>query len=93
MVFVKKEFIMVNIVMGATQKPLACEELKKFFSEHNNLDGYLYIGYPIIATNEGGYPIDALWISEVHGLVIFNLIENKNIEDYQEIKKLQTVSS
>ena len=86
MVFVKKEFIMVNIVMGATQKPLACEELKKFFSEHNNLDGYLYIGYPIIATNEGGYPIDALWISEVHGLVIFNLIENKNIEDYQELQ-------
>ena len=77
---------MVNIVMGATQKPLACEELKKFFTEHDNLDGYLYIGYPIIATNEGGYPIDALWISEVHGLVIFNLIENKNIEDYQELQ-------
>ena len=37
---------MVNIVMGATQKPLACEELKKFFTEHDNLDGYLYIGYP-----------------------------------------------
>ena len=77
---------MVNIVMGATQKPLACEALKKFFSEHDNLDGYLYIGYPIIATNEGGYPIDALWISEAHGLVIFNLIENKNIEDYQELQ-------
>ena len=77
---------MVNIVMGATQKPLACEELKKFFSEHNNLDGYLYIGYPIIATNEGGYPIDALWISEEHGLVIFNLIENKNLKDYQELQ-------
>ena len=77
---------MVNIVMGATQKPLACEELKKFFSEHDNLDGYLYIGYPIIATVEGAYPIDALWISEAHGLVIFNLIENKNTEDYQEIQ-------
>lgn len=77
---------MVNIVMGATQKPLACEELKKFFSEHDNLDGYLYIGYPIIATVKGAYPIDALWISEKHGLVIFNLIENKNIEGYQELQ-------
>lgn len=77
---------MVNIVMGATQKPLASEELKKFFSEHDNLDGYLYIGYPIIATVEGAYPIDALWISELHGLVIFNLIENKNTEDYQGIQ-------
>lgn len=77
---------MVNIVMGATQKPLACEELKKFFSEHDNLEGYLYIGYPIIATVEGAYPIDALWISEAHGLVIFNLIENRNIENYQEFQ-------
>lgn len=77
---------MVNIVMGATQKPLACEELKKFFSERDNLDGYLYIGYPIIATVKGAYPIDALWISEKHGLVIFNLIENKNIEGYQELQ-------
>lgn len=77
---------MVNIVMGATQKPLACEELKKFFSEHDNLDGYLYIGYPIIATVEGAYPIDALWISQTHGLVIFNLIENRNIENYQEFQ-------
>ena len=27
-----------------------------------------------------------MWISESHGLVIFNLIENKNTEDYQEIQ-------
>lgn len=77
---------MVNIVMGATQKPLASEELKKFFSEHDDLEGYLYIGYPIIATVEGAYPIDALWISKTQGLVIFNLVENKNTENYQEVQ-------
>lgn len=34
---------MLNIIMGATQKPLASEELKKFFTENQNLEGYLYI--------------------------------------------------
>jgi len=72
--------------MGATQKPLASEELKKFFTENQNLEGYLYIGYPIIGTVEGAFPIDALWISREHGLVIFNLVENKDIENYQEVQ-------
>lgn len=77
---------MLNIIMGATQKPLASEELKKFFTENQNLEGYLYIGYPIIGTVEGAFPIDALWISKKHGLVIFNLVENKDIENYQDIQ-------
>ncbi|HEL0027010.1 TPA: DEAD/DEAH box helicase [Streptococcus equi subsp. zooepidemicus] len=77
---------MLNIIMGATQKPLASEELKNFFTENKNLEGYLYIGYPIIGTVEGAFPIDALWISKEHGLVIFNLVENKDIENYQAIQ-------
>lgn len=47
------------------------------------MEGYLYIGYSIIGTAEGAYAIDGLWISPVKRLVIFNLIEGKNIEDYQ----------
>lgn len=77
---------MLNIIMGATQKPLASEELKKFFTENQNLEGYLYIGYPIIGTVEGAFPIDALLISRKHGLVIFNLVENKDIENYQDVQ-------
>ena len=77
---------MVDIIMGSTLKPLASEELKKYFQKKDNLEGYLYIGYPIIGTVEGAYPIDALWISEAKGLVIFNLVENKNINNYEELQ-------
>ncbi|RKW54682.1 MAG: helicase [Lachnospiraceae bacterium] len=77
---------MVNIIIGSTPKPLASEELKKYFQMDSDLEGYLYIGYPIIGTVEGAYPIDALWISKEKGLVIFNLVENKNIEGYEEIQ-------
>lgn len=48
------------------------------------VQGYLYIGYPIIGTAEGPYPIDAMYLSPQKGLVIFNLIENKDIESYEK---------
>ena len=47
-------------------------------------NGYLYIGYPIIGTVAGAYPIDALWISKEKGIVIFNLIEGKDTCSYEE---------
>ena len=64
---------MVTIITGTTKKPASSEMLKRFFHRHNELDGYLYIGYPIIGTVEGAYPIDGLWISPDIGLVAFNL--------------------
>ncbi len=73
---------MVTIITGATQKPMASEQLKAYFQNNTNLNGYLYIGYPIIGTVNGAYPIDALWISPDKGLVAFNLIEGKDYSNY-----------
>ena len=63
---------MVDIIVGSTNKALASKELKKYFHDRKDYEGYLYIGYPIIGTVEGAYPIDALWISPINGIVIFN---------------------
>lgn len=51
---------MVTIITGTTQKPTSSDLLKSFFQRHDELDGYLYIGYPIIGTVDGAYPIDSL---------------------------------
>ncbi|OHE72433.1 MAG: helicase [Verrucomicrobia bacterium GWC2_42_7] len=75
---------MVNIIRGTSQKPISSQRLANFFSHQSNYDGYLFIGYPIIGTTEGPYPIDALWISKKNGLVIFNLVEGRDIAGYQE---------
>lgn len=75
---------MVTIITGTTKKPTSSELLKNFFHNNNELDGYLYIGYPIIGTVDGAYPIDGLWISPNKGLVVFNLIDGKNIDGYEE---------
>ena len=59
---------MVTIITGTTQKPTSSDLLKSFFQRHDELDGYLYIGYPIIGTVDGAYPIDSLWVSPDKGL-------------------------
>lgn len=75
---------MVTIITGATKKPMASQQLTNYFKTHNEWEGYLYIGYPILATVNGAYPIDALWISKEKGLVIFNLIEGKDSSGYED---------
>ncbi len=75
---------MVTSIIGSTQKPISSERLRKYFDTREDLSGILYIGYPIIGTNEGAYPIDAIWLSKEKGLVIFCLIEGKNIDGYSD---------
>lgn len=75
---------MVKIITGSTQKPVSSERLKGFFNQQSDYHGFLYIGYPIIGTVKGAYPIDALWISAEKGVVVFNLIEGKVAESYEE---------
>lgn len=74
---------MVTIINGSTNKPGASKQLKNFFRNNKELDGTLYIGYPIIASSEGAYPIDALWISKEKGIIVFNIIEGKDFSDYE----------
>lgn len=75
---------MINIVLGSTKKVVSSETLAAFFASNISLDGFLYIGYPIVGTAEGAYPIDAILISKQTGLVLFNIIEGKNLDNYQE---------
>ena len=71
------------VVRGGTSKPVSSQILADYFEARTDIDGYLYLGYPIIGTIEGGYPIDALFLSDQHGAIIFHLIEgtyNETVE-------------
>lgn len=86
---------MAKTIWGTTKKPVCSQRLADFFEKQINDDGYLFIGYPVIATPEGPYAMDALWVSPTRGLVIFNLIEGKdagNIQDaeYESANTLET---
>ena len=74
----------VSIVRGTNDKPVASRKLVEAFSGRADLSGELFIGYPIISTPEGRQPIDALWVSPNKGLVIFDLIEGPDPENYPD---------
>ena len=72
----------ISISRGTNKKPVASEALVKFFSEYEGCSGQLMIGYPIIGTAEGRYPIDAILVSPEKGIIVFDLIEGTNPENY-----------
>jgi superfamily I DNA and RNA helicase len=74
---------MINTVWGSTLKPISSKQLAERLAREESLEGTLYIGYPIIGTPEGSFPIDALLISPEKGLVLFNLIEGREIDEYE----------
>ncbi|MDP1634306.1 MAG: hypothetical protein Q8L69_06455, partial [Gallionellaceae bacterium] len=73
---------MINTVWGSTDKPVSSKRLAELLSEEANLQGTLYIGYPIIGTPEGSFPIDALLVSPNKGLVLFSVVEGRTLPDY-----------
>lgn len=87
---------MVNIIRGDVDKPESSRRLAELFEKRADIDGNLYLGYPIIGTSQGGYQIDALLVSREQGVVIFNIVEGTdtslNIEEAQDesINKIQS---
>ena len=75
---------MINTVWGSTDKPIASKRLAQILSADEDREGTLYIGYPIIGTPEGSFPIDALLVSPNKGLVLFSVVEGKALPDYAE---------
>ncbi|MEL7409727.1 MAG: helicase, partial [Cyanobacteria bacterium J06558_2] len=67
---------MVNVIRGDVKnKPVSSKRLADYFEQQHDIEGNLYLGYPIIGTSQGGYQIDALLVSRQHGAVIFHIVE------------------
>ncbi|MFZ2632585.1 MAG: ATP-binding domain-containing protein [Desulfosalsimonadaceae bacterium] len=77
---------MINTVWGSTDKPVSSKRLAELLNEVVDIEGTLYIGYPIIGTPEGSFPIDALLVSPTKGLVLFSVVEGKTLPDYVEVQ-------
>ena len=73
----------IEVIQGTNQKPASSTELANLLSRQTDLSGLLFIGYPIIGTAEGLHVIDALFISNDRGVVIFDLIEGTDTSNYE----------
>jgi superfamily I DNA and RNA helicase len=74
----------VTIVRGTNNKPVASDALAKLFDDRVDLQGHLFIGYPIVGGIDGKYPIDALFVSPDSGVVVFDLLDGTDLGDYEE---------
>lgn len=76
---------MLDIIRGATTKENSTaqliEGLERLFTDPDKTEGLAYIGYPILNTAIGGITLDAVLVTESHGMVVFDLIEGTESEN------------
>ena len=73
----------IEIVHGASRKPVASSKLIDILSRRTDWSGRLFIGYPVARTSAGPHRIDALWISPDKGVVAFDLVEETELGDHE----------
>ena len=75
---------MIEVIWGsAREKPVASKLLADAIAADSSLDGYLYLGYPVIGSPLGPMKMDALLISPTFGLVAFDLVEGTELGDFK----------
>ena len=72
----------VNFTRGANGKPAATQALQESLSKVDGVSGECFFGYPLIATPEGKFFLDATLVSPQKGVVLFDLIEGTDVGDY-----------
>ena len=72
---------MLTIVNGVTSKQVLANEIINLL-ETMGLDGYFYLGYPVLGGIDGKIKVDALLVSEQTGIVLFDL-ENIGVQGVQ----------
>lgn len=73
---------MLTIINGVTEKKVLADEIVNILKEMN-LEGYFYLGYPVLGGIEGKIKVDALLVCRQYGLVIFDL-ESAQLYDMED---------
>lgn len=78
---------MLDIKHGQNKKFASSRTLVDFFnSKITELEGKVYIGYPILYSGGENIILDALWISKEKGIIVFDLVEGTELTDRSEIR-------
>ncbi len=72
----------INFTRGTNRKPAASFALEEALAGIHGVRGECFFGYPLIATPEGKYSLDATLISQEKGIVLFDLVEGTDLGDF-----------
>ncbi|HEY1102522.1 MAG TPA: hypothetical protein VGE70_03775, partial [Burkholderiaceae bacterium] len=74
---------MIEVIWGsAREKPIASKLLADCLTGDGAIEGYLYLGYPVIGSPTGPMKMDALLVSSTVGLVAFDLVEGTDLGNF-----------
>lgn len=79
----ERQEAVATTIWGSTSKPASSRLLAQLLDGRAEVDGTLYIGYPILGTPDGAFPFDALLLSPTLGLVAFDIVEGKDLGNFQ----------
>ncbi|WP_300162277.1 ATP-binding domain-containing protein [Solidesulfovibrio sp.] len=74
----------LTITHGVNKKPVTTRVFEQCFEGIQGIQGEIFTGYPLVATPEGKYSIDATLVSPSKGIVLFDLIEGTEVGNYTE---------
>lgn len=77
-----REVWMVDTIWGTTNKPVSSRRLAEILEQDPNIQGTLYVGYPILGTPSGAFPFDAVLLSPDHGVVVFDVVEGTDLGNF-----------
>lgn len=72
----------VEFTRGTNGKPAASAALEDCIAKIIGLDGSCFFGYPLIATPEGKYFVDATFLNPDKGVILFDIVEGQALGDY-----------
>ncbi len=78
---------MITVISGVTSKQVLADEVITILNTLN-LDGYFYLGYPVLGGMDGKIKVDALLVCKQYGMVIFDLDMSSGEEDENKISLL-----
>lgn len=73
----------LDIIRGVNGKPAATDALVQNLERIQKISGELFTGFPLIATPDGKYSIDATLVSPLQGVVLFDLVEGTDASGYE----------
>ena len=71
---------MLEVTHGRTKNQPVAKDVRQLLLSLN-LDGSLYIGYPVLATADESITVDALLVTLQHGLVAFLFDELSSVDE------------
>jgi hypothetical protein len=73
----------LHFTRGLNKQLVSSELLEHALQGIDGLAGECFFGYPLLATPDGKYSIDATLVSRDKGIVLFDLVEGSSVGDYQ----------